>query len=168
MDDEIEAMSVIAKALTPLEPDAARRVLKWAIERFQPRGVASSVALAEAAGSAVPAPTQDRTFLNFPELFDAANPTTSVDKVLVAAYWYQIVQGEDDWDSQTVNTSLKHLGHGSSNVTRDLDGLIGRTPRFVMQVRKDGNTRQARKRYKLTREGIRAVEQLLAATAPLR
>ena len=71
--------------------------------------------------------------------------------------------GQDDWDSQNVNTELKHLGHPSTNITRDLDQLMGRTPKLVLQTRKEGSTRQARRRYKLTREGMRIVEKLLSA-----
>ncbi|MDP3676023.1 MAG: hypothetical protein Q8R44_13170 [Novosphingobium sp.] len=168
MDSEIEAMGAIAKALGPLDQDAARRVLRWAIERFQPRSTApSGPGSGSPVSSSMAIPVHGRTFLDFPELFDDANPQTSVDRALVAAYWFQVHEGAEDWDSQTVNTALKHLGHQSSNVTRDLDALIGRTPRFVIQVRKDGSTRQARKRYKLTREGTKAVEQMLSATAPL-
>ncbi len=162
MDPEIQAMGDIARALETLDQDATRRVLKWALERFQLRTVSGS---SVAAGSAGSAPLPTRSFTDFPEIFDAANPQTGLDKVLVGGYWFQVVQGQEDWDSQSLNTSLKQMGHPSSNITRDLDALIKRTPRLVLQVRKEGTSRQARKRYKLTREGIRAVEAMLNATA---
>lgn len=176
MDPEIDAMSRIAGALSPLEPDAVRRVLRWAIERFQPRDAGaqmasepapSAAAGSSAAGLAISGQGSDRTFLSFSDLFDASNPPTGLDKVLVAAFWFQIVQSQEDWDSQRLNTELKHLGHPSSNITRDLASLINRSPRLVLQVRKEGNSQQSRKRYKLTREGVRAVEQLLRASDPL-
>ena len=106
--------------------------------------------------------TAPQAFGGFHELFDAANPGTSVEKVLVAAYWFQVGQKNEDLDSTELNRALKNLGHPSSNITRDLDALINRTPRLVMQVSK-GPTKSARKRYKLTREGIRAVERLVLA-----
>jgi hypothetical protein len=167
VDTEIEAMSHIAKALEPLDQDAVRRVLKWAIERYQPRHIPST-GPAEAAvvpkdGAVAPA----RTFLNLSELFDAANAESGLDKVMVVAYWYQVLQNKEEWDSQMVNTELKHLGYPSTNITRDLDNLSARSPKLAMQVRKQGTTKQARKLYKLTREGIRAVEALLRQTAPL-
>jgi hypothetical protein len=161
VDPEIQAMGDIARALEGLEPEAARRVLKWAIDRFQLRAVGLSTGVAGGGGG--PLPT--RAFTDFPELFDAANPQTGLDKALVAGYWFQVAQGQEDWDSQAVNTNLKQLGHPSTNITRDLDALIKRTPRLVLQVRKEGTSKQARKRYKLTREGIRAVEAMLNATA---
>ena len=160
-DPEIDAMGAIAGALNPLEPDAVRRVLKWAIERFQVRASAPEPG---AAASDIQAPASAaRTYLNLADLFDSAQAETGLDKVLVVAYWFQVVQGQDDWDSFAVNTELKHLGHPSTNITRDLDNLMGRTPRLVLQTRKDGTTRQARKRFKLTREGTRAVERMIGA-----
>jgi DNA-binding MarR family transcriptional regulator len=90
-----------------------------------------------------------------------------LDKVVAVAYWFQQLQGNEDWDSATVNNELKHLGYSSSNITRDLDNLMAKSPRYVIQTRKEGTTKQARKRYKLTREGIRAVEAMLNRTAPL-
>ena len=168
MDPEIDAMSKISAALQPLEQDAVRRVLKWAIERYQPRPVGTAMSGGiEAAVVSSAATATSRTFLNLSELFDAANPDTGLDKVLVVAYWFQQLQNEEDWDSQSVNTQLKHLGHPSSNITRDLDNLMSRTPRLVLQTRKEGTTQQARKKYKLTREGVRSVEVMLSRTAPL-
>jgi hypothetical protein len=161
VDTEIEAMGAIAKALEGLEQDAARRVLKWALDRFQVQALGGGPAV----GAAGAAPLPTRTFTDFPEFFDAANPQTGLDKVLAGAYWFEAVQSQADWDSQSLNTMLKQLGHPSSNITRDLESLIKRTPRLVLQVRKEGTTKQARKRYKLTREGIRAVEAMLNATA---
>src|SRR5262249_48226225 len=137
------------------EADAVRRVLRWAMERFQAKGTPPS---SSADGLEKPA---SRNFTEIHELFDAANPTTGIDRALVAAYWFQAVLQHEDLDSQDINKELKHLGHPSKNITRDLDHLINRTPRYVMQVKKQGTTKQARKRYKLTREGIRAVERML-------
>ncbi len=162
-------MSQIAKAMAPLDQDAIRRVLKWAIERFQPRSppgaTAAPIDVPALATSLSQPPT--RTFLTLSELFDAVEAESGVDRVLVVAYWFQVLEGQAEWDSQKINGELKHLGYPSTNITRDLDVLIERTPRQVMQTRKQGTTKQARKLYKLTREGIRAVEGMLAKNAPL-
>lgn len=163
VDPEIAAMGKIAAALGALEPEAVRRVLKWAIERFQLRATAEPTGSSSGSPPAVSPSTQARTFLNLADLFDTAQSETGLDKVLVVAYWFQVVQGQDDWDSFAVNNELKHLGHPSTNITRDFDSLMNRSPRLVLQVRKDGTTRQARKRFKLTREGIRAVEKMMGA-----
>ncbi len=161
-------MGQVAAALKSLEPDAVRRVLKWALERYQPRQGGSGTGTPVEAGAMVPetataAASLPRTFLNLPELFDAAEPETGTDKVLVTAYWFQNFQAPGlEWGSQTINTELKHLGHPSSNITRDLDNLMARKPKLVLQTRKEGTKQQGRRRYKLTREGTRAVETMLS------
>ena len=40
-----------------------------------------------------------------------------------------------------------------------MDSLIAK--RLVIQTRKIGNTKQARKKYKLTREGMKLVERMV-------
>jgi hypothetical protein len=79
---------------------------------------------------------------------------------LVAGYWFQVVEKSEDLDGMELNRALKNLGHPSSNITRDLDALIRRSPRMVMQVSKGP---AGRKRYKLTREGERAVSRMILA-----
>ena len=71
----------------------------------------------------------------------------------------QRVMEESEFDSQRVNSELKHLGYPVSNITRAFDRL---RPTFVQQTKKTGATRQARKRYRLTHEGRKRVEEMLA------
>lgn len=158
-DPEIKAMSDVSVALSGLDPEAISRVLKWAVDRYQVKGVTAAVSAAEERRSD---PTDNRQFEDLPSLYDAANPQSGPDRALVVAYWLQVIQNQPDFDGFSVNRELKHLGHPSTNITRDLDGLIDRKPRLVMQVRKSGSSKQARKRYKVTVEGARAVERMLA------
>ena len=166
-DTEIKAMSRVLEALSELEPDAIRRVLKWAYDKYQVRGPAQSGSgsLGSTAGPWQPARTIVPEFRDFAAFFDAANPQTAADKALVAGYWFQAFKSEEDIDSFVLNKELKHLGHPSTNITRDLDSLMNRSPRLVMQVRKSGTSKQARKRYKLTTEGIKAVERMLGGAS---
>ena len=157
MDPEIKAMGDIAEALAGLEPDVIRRVLKWANEKYQVKGTTAGHGGGGNGGGGV----GNRTFTDFSDLFDATNPSTGLERILVCAYWFQVVQGQADFDSQSLNTELKNFGHPSANITRDMDSLINRSPKLVLQTRKEGSSKQARKKFKLTREGIREVERLL-------
>lgn len=163
-DPEIKAMSQVLNALAGLPDGAVERVLRWAAARFDLdiAREADGPSAEEAERDSDQPPDSERTFEEFAELFDAASPTSAVDNALVAGYWFQVVKSNPDFDGFSLNKELKHLGHPSSNITRDLDALIKRTPRLVMQIRKSGNTRQARKRYKLTTEGVRTVARMIA------
>ena len=167
---EIEAMRAVAAALKDLAPEERGRVLKWAAGAFQvitvmnERPWTPAVALTEASGT--PLVLRERSVATFTSIADLYAATQlgensgDAEKALVAAYWFQIVQGEQDVDSQSINTALKNLGHGVSNITQAFGTLISRKPQLVIQTRKAGATQQARKRYKLTLSGQQAVERL--------
>lgn len=160
-DAEIAAMSAVAKALEPLEGDVRQRVINWAASRFG----ASLPASTKSPGvdrHAVPSVETARTeFDDFAELFEAATPKTDKDKALIAAYWEQVCQSQPSFQAQALNASLKHLGHGLSNVTVALEALKDEKPALILQLKKSGTSKQARKTYKLTAEGAKRVRQML-------
>lgn len=165
-DPEIEAMSAVAGALSDLEEDAQGRVLRWASERY-------GVSLKSATRDSVPGATaveevtdeeiaaESPTYEHFAELFAAAQPKTNEDKALVAAYWVQVLQGQDKWGSRLLNVELKNLGHGIPNITDALTSNMRKKPQRVIQLQKSGNSRQATKLYKVTHEGIVYVQGLI-------
>jgi hypothetical protein len=162
VDTEIEAMSAIAKSLEGLEETARKRVLSWAAGRY---GLASA-ATAHSGGRTIEHPEGEHTsYPDFASLFDAASPTTRQDKALVGGYWFQIEQNQADFESQSVNNELKNLGHALIGINKDMDGLIRRKPNLVLQVQKSGKSKQARKRYRLTKPGIDRVNAMLAGDA---
>jgi hypothetical protein len=79
----------------------------------------------------------------------------------VVCYWLQEINESKGIDARVVNDELKHLGHGIGNITRAFDRLKRSRPQLVIQTKKAGTTKQARKTYKMTVEGKSAVEQLL-------
>jgi hypothetical protein len=109
-----------------------------------------------------PARTTQGDYEDLADLYNAANPTSDVQRALVAGYWFQVVEGNTTFASQTLNTALKDLGHGLSNITKALTALQQQRPALASQVKKAGKSRQARKVYKLTRAGITEVERMLA------
>jgi hypothetical protein len=164
LDPEITAMTGVASALAPLEEDARGRVLRWAAERFevtlQPARAAAEPA--EEDEDIVPATVSDPSqYASFAELFENSTPRTTTDKALIAAYWFQVIQGSAGFQSQQLNTELKNLGHGLSNVTDSLGSAERAKPTLVMQVNKSGKSKQARKTYKLTLAGINYVKALI-------
>lgn len=166
---EIQAMQTVAEAVSDLDDEARGRVLRWAAERFSvvvtgapmsgrtpgPSGMAGNVANGPSSNGEVP------QFSDIAELYAAAAPESEVDKALVAGYWFQFNQGQPDFGSQEVNSALKNLGHPIKNITSAFDSLKGRKPAPVMQVKKSGTSRQARKTYKLTVAGKSAVEMMI-------
>lgn len=168
MDPEIDAMSNIAAAIEPLEPEARERVLRWVADRFE-LNLGTAARKHAKPGPTPPAERAEPNgsggageYEHFGDLYDAVSPSSDADKALVAAVWLQKYEGQDSVESQPVNTALKHLGHGIGNITRAFTALKGTKPALVIQLEKQGKTKQARKRYKVTRAGEAHVETMIA------
>lgn len=168
-DPEITAMGALADALSPLEEDAQGRVLRWAAERYGvslASGRRAQVDISDDGDDDLTAEEiseEAPDYEHFAELFDAAGPKTDVDRVLVAGYWLQALKGQPSFQAFDLNKELKNLGHPIANVTDALTSNKERKPSRILQLRKAGSTRQARKTYKLTHEGLVFVQGMIAA-----
>ena len=164
MDREIAAMAEIAEALDRFgeeDLDVVVRILQWATSRY---GVLDTGQLAASAtGSDVEgsAPRDRQGFEDLADLFHVTAPRTAPERTLVASYWVTSSEGQVEFTAQLVNSKLKDLGYGVSNITEAFTTLMKRRPSLVMQTAKQGKSRQARKRYKLTRAGHDEVEQMI-------
>jgi hypothetical protein len=157
---ELEAMRKIAEALEPLDEPARQRALQWAFSRYHASRTPPGPSLDTTPGRSEAADRQT-PFETFAELFEAADPKTESEKALVASYWEQVGESQLSFASQTLNARLKDLGHGVGNITEALSALKNEKPALVLQLKKSGTSRQARKTYKLTVEGMRRVQGML-------
>lgn len=169
VDPEFAAMQTVYTTLKALPAESQERVLSYVLSRLEvslprsPRlapsagGVNGEEGLEDIAAEEAAAPQ----FNTFAELFDAANPTTNPQRALVSGYWLQVCEGQEVFDSQTANRELANLGHQIGNITSAIDSLKSKKPALALQTRKSGRTQQARKTYKITTAGIRAVEDMI-------
>jgi hypothetical protein len=159
-DQEIQAMGTITTALAPLEQNARDRVLSWAAMRFGSSSIAALTANPSRSSGNDEIANDPQAFDGFAELFAAAEPKTDKERALVAAYWIQNCENQPNFASQTLNTILKDLGHGVGHITDALEALKDEKPALILQLKKSGTTKQARKTYKLTHEGTKRVLQM--------
>jgi hypothetical protein len=172
-DPELGAMNTVLTALESLpEAEAKVRVLTYVMSRLKLASIAKTSLESRGLGLNKDTDSQEelapdeltndnRKFSSFAELFDRANPQSRSDMALVAGYWIQVINGNDDVAGAAINTELKHLGHRLSNITGAIDSLRNCKPALVVQLRKSGSTKQARKKYKVTDSGIKAVLSML-------
>lgn len=167
-DVEFAAMKSVLEALEPLEANSRQRVFEYIAARLEicpVRDTRSSSLAANEKNSQQPehgeSSTPQHDFATLAELHDAANPATDKARVLVTAYWLQIIEGGESFVSYSVNKALKDLGHGVSNITGALDVLRQEKPALVLQLKKAGKSRQARKTYKITSAGVAVVEGMI-------
>lgn len=166
---ELDAMKTIAEALASLDAEATRRVIRWAAERFgavlsvpseihQQRSTSSEGGPGRADGIG-----SQGKFEHLADLYSAVSPKTDAERALVAGYWFQFIEGTADFGSQAINTALKDLGNGVSNITNAFDALKSQKPQLVVQLKKSGTSKQARKTYKLTVAGKNAIEAMISS-----
>ena len=159
---EVGAMISIEKALENLDEAARRRVLLWASGKFEVENKSNlNSEQINIRGDGQQLLNCDRSDLSVAEYFDAANPQTDMDKALVVSAWHQEVKKVENVDSQMVNTDLKQLGYGIGNITRAYENLKKTRPAQVIQIQKSGNSKQARKKYKVTKVGLEKVWELM-------
>ncbi len=167
LSGELTAMAAIENAIGGLSEDIQHRVLRWACERF---GLQAAPSRRKGPGEAARDDTDEATdtpgnvveATTLAEFYDTKAPSSDADKALVVAYWKQFKEGEAEVESQAINTALKHLGYGVGNITRAFEALKAQRPAPIVQLRKEGKSQQARKKFKVTAEGKKAVEKMSA------
>lgn len=94
-------------------------------------------------------------------LLERWNPSTMAEKALLGAYYTSRVRGEGNVTSQAINSELKRNGMPISNITRAIEANMRPNRPLMVQEKKMGNTKQARKQYSITPEGVEYVERRL-------
>ena len=171
---ELEAMKTVLEAVQGLSPQATGRVLAWVsdslkLEVTTTRPLSSRIpSPAIPTETAVPRNETTKTAMGYEDIasfVDGSGATTGSARAVAAAYWKQVVEGEDSWTGAALNTELKHQGHKLANVTSTLNGLMKRRPSLVVQVKKGGTSKQARKLYMLTSAGIKEAKAMFSREA---
>jgi hypothetical protein len=175
VDDEFAAMQAVFSALKPLtEEGAQQRVMDYVANRLglslqavvkgsaKQRVAEEDDSAEEDDDSSEPQALKNLAdFGTFAELCDAAQPKTQADKALVGGYWLQVCQAGESFDGFAINKELKNLGEGIPNITSALETLKAQKPALALQLKKSGKARQARKTFKVTVAGIKAVEAMI-------
>ena len=162
---EFEAIQTVYGALEPLGDEAQTRVLTYiasllGIDARIATGGASEEDAADVADSDEAA-EQARVFDTFAELHDAANPQSNGEKALVAGYWLQVCQGTESFTAASAQKELTDLGHKIPNITSAIDRVKNQKPMLLLQLKKSGSSRQARKLYKVSQQGITRVQEMV-------
>lgn len=162
IDPELRAMITVYEALKDLDDEAKVRVIEWVSGKFQlehPKRLYPENNLSRGGTN-----YEERGLLDFGSLADAfamANPKNAAYKALVVAAYLQASKGGIDVTGREINKELTQMGYGVHNITRAVAPLIKRRPQFLIQTRKEGKTKQAQKKYRVTNEGFTFVKGLI-------
>jgi hypothetical protein len=94
-------------------------------------------------------------------LFLSSNIKTVASKILLAAAYLQEKMGYDEISSFDINSRLKKMGYGVSNISNSLNTLLKKEPPLMIQTRKDGDSKQAKRKFQVTEEGLKVARTYL-------
>lgn len=169
---EFDAIKKLHDALEPLSPESRMRVIGYITSLL---GIQTSIAppqlkMGEREAAAEGEEEKDETpvgskdaksYDNFAELYSAASPGSNGEKALVAGYWLQVCGGAENFTAAAAQKELTHLGHSIANITDAIDAMKGQKPQLILQLKKSGASKQARKLYKVSHEGVKKVQALI-------
>jgi len=158
-DKEITAMSRITDILSSLEEEARKRILLWLLSRegltTPPATIVGSSTRVKVLSGSVIDPNESKSLSDF---FYSVDPQNDMERALTVAAFLQSTGGGEDLSSQEINDELKHLGYPIANITKALTRAMEVTPRLMHQTRKEGTSQQARKKYRVTHEGMKYLQ----------
>ncbi|MDB4952008.1 MAG: hypothetical protein JWM27_4657 [Gemmatimonadetes bacterium] len=96
-------------------------------------------------------------------LMQGWTPETMAERALLGAYALAKGRADRTVTSQAINAELKSNGLPVPNITRAIESNLRAKPALMVQKKKMGTTRQARKQYAITPEGVAFVEEKLRA-----
>lgn len=96
-------------------------------------------------------------------LVEQWRPETMAERALLGAYVLSRGRPDRTVTSQAINAELKRNGLPVPNITRAIESNLRSRPPLMTQKKKMGTTRQARKQYAITQEGVELVESRLRA-----
>jgi hypothetical protein len=102
--------------------------------------------------------TNRRKGMQLPALLQQWSPETMAERALLGAYSLSRGKPDKTVTSQSINSELKSAGIPVPNITRAIESNLRAKPPLMTQKKKLGTTRQARKQYAITQEGVEFVE----------
>jgi hypothetical protein len=173
-DRELEAMAKANAAVKDLIEEERVRVIQWLAAKYMtnytaasPRAAAASNSIALAGGADVDDEDDEagdaiQHHGSFAELLAASTSDTPVNRVLLAAYWLQVVEGSESFKTFALNKILKDTGYFDDNINVKLRSLRGTKPAKIVQLAKTSTGGgKGHRTMKLTTYGVSEAENLL-------
>lgn len=191
LDPELSAMNQVLEVFKYLGHEERIRVIDWVKARFHlGEGTAAAEAAPREEMPAPPeetepvpstAPTEpevttvkpaapkikpekEKVFAEFEtieDLFLRSSAKKVSHRILLVAAYLQEKQDLDEISSLEINTQLKKLGYGVTNITTLINGLIKKIPPPMIVTKKDGATKQSRRKFKVTERGFEDVKKFI-------
>jgi hypothetical protein len=105
-----------------------------------------------------------KRYKHIENLFLAAEIKSVGSRILLAASYLQEKNGFEEMSSYDINSRLKKLGYGVSNITTAINTLLNKKIPLMMQTKKEGTSKQAKRKFKVTEAGLELAKTFLRST----
>lgn len=95
------------------------------------------------------------------QLFQVVQPRRVGGRILLAAAYLQEKKNLNELTSLDINRALKNIGKGVPNITLAINRMVDKIPQLLTVTRKDGDTKQGRRNFKVTEEGIKQARNFI-------
>ncbi len=178
IDPEIEAIVKSYEVIKDLDSASKKRVITWLVNKF---GLSSDLPALQEGHKGLPGSDSSKTglsgfisvspdaplpeeltgFENAEDLFNQIATKTEPEKVLVVASYLQEKLNLQELGGRRINTELKRMNQGVKNITAAISSLTKKAPPLMSQNKKEGSSPQAKKKYHVTEEGVKKVNEAL-------
>lgn len=182
LDPEISAMSEALEALMYLDNGERKRIVDWitarfkldepyvpgqtAVETLERPPMSRSGRLKPGPKKRTEADSQPREkdvtqYDTVMDLFAEANAKKVSSKILLMAAYLQEKLNIKEISSFDINSRLKRIYHGVTNISSSINGLLNRDPQLMAVIEKPGEGKGSRRKFKVTDEGLRLANSFL-------
>jgi len=182
LDPEISAMNDVLEAFKYLDNGERKRIVDWLTARFKldEPFVPGQTAVETIERPPIPRPTRlkpgpkKKTEADGPplekdvthydtvmDLFAEANAKKVSSKILLMAAYLQEKLNIKEISSFDINSRLKRIRHGVTNISSSINGLLNRDPKLMDVIEKPGSGKGSRRKFKVTDEGLRIANGFL-------
>lgn len=190
LDPEISAMNETLDALKTLNNGQRKRVVDWITARYRLNEVSKfetpeeeeqtgaeeieqpvEKALGRRRGRK-PGPQKGRAaaadksdiknYETVLDLFSEANVKKVSSKILLMSAYLQEKLKFEEISSFDINSRLKRIKHGVSNISTAINGLMKKKPQLLTEIEKPGEDgKSSRRKFKVTEEGLKLAKTFL-------
>ncbi len=170
IDPEISAMNQVLEVFNDLEHGQRKRIVDWITARFQliEERQTDEIKLQDTIPTTVqqvdaePIDKQDlKQYKSMADLLEVSTANKVVDRILVAAAYIQGKKNVEELTSFEINSQLKKAGHGIPNISIGINRLLEKVPQLMAVTKRDGNTKQSRRKFKVTEDGLKKAKSFL-------
>lgn len=181
LDSEIVAMNKALDALKKLDNGGRKRTIHWLRSRFRlakgktphqftpPANVhikkqTETKPIGKEKPGKAAKPLKKKEIKHYDtvlDLFSESRAKKSFSKILLMAAYLQERHHFKEITTYDINFRLKRIKHEVTNISSIINGILKKKPQLLAEIKKEGQGKHARRKFKVTDEGLKVARSYL-------